>query len=159
MFFMREVEFSHVSNSFGSTQRREDLSLNEFVTPSGPSRCGQTALLKSPDGLEAADDGNVLTGGEQADSTLSKARDGAMVRSRGCDGLAGHCSCPGADAVAGLRQTLALRTTKFLSLVGAGALHAILLATNGDTRRCASAVAFQAARRWLIEGLTHGVVR
>jgi multiple sugar transport system ATP-binding protein len=77
------ISFQSIHKSFGRTPVIRNLSLDiaagEFVAVVGPSGCGKSTLLRLLAGLEAADRGHILIGGQCVDDWAPKQRDIAMV--------------------------------------------------------------------------------
>src|SRR6266550_2344813 len=63
---MAEIEFVHVSKSYGDTPAVRDLNLKvgegEFVVLVGPSGCGKTTALRMVAGLEEITEGEIRIG-------------------------------------------------------------------------------------------------
>src|SRR5204863_9613800 len=80
---MAEIEFIHVSKSYGDTPAVRDLNLKvgegEFVVLVGPSGCGKTTALRMVAGLEEISDGEIRIGETVVNDVDSRWRDVAMV--------------------------------------------------------------------------------
>jgi multiple sugar transport system ATP-binding protein len=80
---MAEIEFIHVSKSYGDTPAVRDLNLKvgegEFVVLVGPSGCGKTTALRMVAGLEEITDGEIRIGGRFVNDLAPRDRDIAMV--------------------------------------------------------------------------------
>jgi multiple sugar transport system ATP-binding protein len=80
---MAEIEFVHVSKSYGDTPAVRDLNLKvgegEFVVLVGPSGCGKTTALRMVAGLEEITDGEIRIGGRFVNDLAPRDRDIAMV--------------------------------------------------------------------------------
>ena len=80
---MAEVQLRGVSKSFKSTKAIIDMSLDipdgAFVVLLGPTGAGKTTTLRLIAGLEKADSGNILIGGENVNALTPAQRDVAMV--------------------------------------------------------------------------------
>ena len=80
---MAEVQLHGVSKSFKSTEAIIDMSLDipdgAFVVLLGPTGAGKTTTLRLIAGLEKADSGNILIGGENVNALTPAQRDVAMV--------------------------------------------------------------------------------
>ena len=80
---MAEVQLQGVSKSFKSTDAIIDISLDipdgAFVVLLGPTGAGKTTTLRLIAGLEKADSGNILIGGENVNALTPAQRDVAMV--------------------------------------------------------------------------------
>src|SRR5437762_6037848 len=80
---MAEIEFVHVSKSYGDTPAVRDLNLKvgegEFVVLVGPSGCGKTTALRMVAGLEEITDGQIRIGNRVVNDLAPKDRDIAMV--------------------------------------------------------------------------------
>lgn len=66
------ITVSNISKSFGTYKALSDITLDlprgELIALLGPSGCGKTTLLRIIAGLETADQGQILIGGEDASS-------------------------------------------------------------------------------------------
>src|SRR5947208_14750724 len=80
---MAELEFRHVSKSYGDTPAVRDLNLKigegEFVVLVGPSGCGKTTALRMVAGLEEITDGEIRIGDRVVNDLAPRHRDIAMV--------------------------------------------------------------------------------
>jgi multiple sugar transport system ATP-binding protein len=80
---MADIALQQVSKSFGDTQAVKGISLDihdgEFVVLLGPTGAGKTTTLRLVAGLEKADSGNVMIGGERVNDLPPSARDTAFV--------------------------------------------------------------------------------
>ncbi|MEM9394671.1 MAG: ABC transporter ATP-binding protein [Pseudomonadota bacterium] len=80
---MAEVELQSVSKSFKSTKAVVDMDLTvpdgAFVVLLGPTGAGKTTTLRLIAGLEKAESGNILIGGETVNMLTPAQRDVAMV--------------------------------------------------------------------------------
>ena len=81
---MASVSLRNVSKSYdGKTPVVRDVSLDvpdgQILTVLGPSGCGKSTLLRLIAGLETADTGEILIGGESVNDRDPKDRDVAMV--------------------------------------------------------------------------------
>ena len=80
---MAEIEFVHVSKSYGDTPAVRDLNLKvgegEFVVLVGPSGCGKTTALRMVAGLEEITDGEIRIGDRVVNELAPRDRDIAMV--------------------------------------------------------------------------------
>ncbi|HWU00499.1 MAG TPA: sn-glycerol-3-phosphate ABC transporter ATP-binding protein UgpC [Terriglobales bacterium] len=80
---MAEVRLRNIHKGFGETRvlKGVDVTIPDtgFVVIVGPSGCGKSTLLRLIAGLETADDGEVLIGGEEVSALDPGARDVAMV--------------------------------------------------------------------------------
>jgi multiple sugar transport system ATP-binding protein len=80
---MAELEFLHVSKSYGDTPAVRDLNLKigegEFVVLVGPSGCGKTTALRMVAGLEEITDGEIRIGDRVVNDLAPRDRDIAMV--------------------------------------------------------------------------------
>src|SRR5262249_24099282 len=78
-----QIILHDVRKSFGSTHAVRGVSFNvlqnESVTLLGPSGCGKTTLLRLSGGLEPADSGSILVGGQPVETTPPRARRTRMV--------------------------------------------------------------------------------
>ena len=77
------VELKGISKSFDDTSVVESLDLSiadgEFLVLVGPSGCGKSTTLRMIAGLESADEGELLMGGELVNDVSPKDRDIGMV--------------------------------------------------------------------------------
>ena len=77
------VHLADLSRSYGGIAALDGLDLlvepGEFVSLLGPSGCGKTTALRILAGLETADTGRVLVGGEDITRTPANRRDMGMV--------------------------------------------------------------------------------
>jgi putative spermidine/putrescine transport system ATP-binding protein len=77
------VHLADLSRSYGGVAALDGLDLQvqpgEFVSLLGPSGCGKTTALRILAGLETADAGRVLVGGEDITRTPANKRDMGMV--------------------------------------------------------------------------------
>jgi multiple sugar transport system ATP-binding protein len=80
---MAEIEFIHVSKSYGETPAVRDLNLKvgegEFVVLVGPSGCGKTTALRMVAGLEEITAGEIRVGDRVVNELAPRDRDIAMV--------------------------------------------------------------------------------
>ena len=80
---MAEIEFVHVSKSYGDTPAVRDLNLKidegEFVVLVGPSGCGKTTALRMVAGLEEITEGEIRIGDRVVNDLAPRDRDIAMV--------------------------------------------------------------------------------
>src|SRR3954451_25132918 len=80
---MAEIEFVHVSKSYGDTPAVRDLNLKvgegEFVVLVGPSGCGKTTALRMVAGLEEITEGEIRIGDRVVNELAPRDRDIAMV--------------------------------------------------------------------------------
>src|ERR671934_903575 len=80
---MAELEFIHVSKTFGDTPAVRDLNLTvqegEFVVLVGPSGCGKTTALRMVAGLEEITAGEIRIGNRVVNELAPRERDIAMV--------------------------------------------------------------------------------
>src|SRR5437762_129007 len=80
---MAEIEFVHVSKSYGDTPAVRDLNLKvgegEFVVLVGPSGCGKTTALRMIAGLEEITEGEIRIGDRVVNNLPPRDRDVAMV--------------------------------------------------------------------------------
>src|SRR5947208_11321882 len=80
---MAEIEFVHVSKSYGDTPVVRDLNLDvaegEFMVLVGPSGCGKTTALRMVAGLEEISSGEIRIGGKVVNELAPRDRDIAMV--------------------------------------------------------------------------------
>src|SRR5204863_9556554 len=80
---MAEIEFVHVSKSYGETPAVRDLTLTvhegEFVVLVGPSGCGKTTALRMVAGLEEITEGEIRIGDRVVNELAPRERDIAMV--------------------------------------------------------------------------------
>src|SRR5256885_7665666 len=80
---MAEIEFVHVSKSYGETAAVRDLNLEvaegEFVVLAGPSGCGKTTALRMVAGLEEITEGEIRIGDRVVNELAPRDRDIAMV--------------------------------------------------------------------------------
>jgi multiple sugar transport system ATP-binding protein len=80
---MAEIEFIHVSKSYGDTPAVRDLNLQvaegEFVVLVGPSGCGKTTALRMVAGLEEITSGEIRIGDRIVNELAPRDRDIAMV--------------------------------------------------------------------------------
>ena len=80
---MAEVTLANVSKAFGRTRAVRDMSLTiqdgEFVVLLGPTGAGKTTTLRLIAGLEKADAGDILIGGERVNGETPAVRDVAFV--------------------------------------------------------------------------------
>jgi multiple sugar transport system ATP-binding protein len=80
---MAELEFVHVSKSYGDTPAVRDLNLKvgegEFVVLVGPSGCGKTTALRMVAGLEEITSGEIRIGDRVVNDLAPRDRDIAMV--------------------------------------------------------------------------------
>jgi multiple sugar transport system ATP-binding protein len=80
---MAEIEFIHVSKSYGDTPAVRDLNLQvaegEFVVLVGPSGCGKTTALRMVAGLEEITSGEIRIGNRIVNELAPRDRDIAMV--------------------------------------------------------------------------------
>ncbi|MGO2684491.1 ABC transporter ATP-binding protein [Microbacterium sp.] len=77
------VQFQSIVKSYGSNRVLHgvdlDIAPGEFVSLLGPSGCGKTTALRVLAGLENADDGAVLLGGQDVSRVPTNKRDIGMV--------------------------------------------------------------------------------
>jgi multiple sugar transport system ATP-binding protein len=80
---MADIEFIHVSKSYGETPAVRDLNLQvaegEFVVLVGPSGCGKTTALRMVAGLEEITSGEIRIGDRIVNELAPRDRDIAMV--------------------------------------------------------------------------------
>jgi multiple sugar transport system ATP-binding protein len=80
---MAEIEFIHISKSYGDTPAVRDLNLQvaegEFVVLVGPSGCGKTTALRMVAGLEEITSGEIRIGDRIVNELAPRDRDIAMV--------------------------------------------------------------------------------
>lgn len=80
---MAKVVLEHVTKRFGRVTAVSDVTLEaedkEFLVLLGPSGCGKTTTLRMIAGLESADEGRVVIGGDVVNDVPPAARDIAMV--------------------------------------------------------------------------------
>jgi multiple sugar transport system ATP-binding protein len=80
---MASVKIESLYKTFGGVQavRGVDLDIpdGEFTVLVGPSGCGKSTLLRTVAGLETADKGNMVIGGERVNDLRPRDRDVAMV--------------------------------------------------------------------------------
>ncbi|MFL5950440.1 MAG: ABC transporter ATP-binding protein, partial [Gaiellaceae bacterium] len=80
---MAEIEFVHISKSYGDTPAVRDLNLKieegEFVVLVGPSGCGKTTALRMVAGLEEITAGEIRIGDRVVNELAPRDRDIAMV--------------------------------------------------------------------------------
>ncbi|MFL5981312.1 MAG: ABC transporter ATP-binding protein, partial [Gaiellaceae bacterium] len=80
---MAQIEFIHISKSYGDTPAVRDLNLQidegEFVVLVGPSGCGKTTALRMVAGLEEITDGEIRIGDRVVNELAPRDRDIAMV--------------------------------------------------------------------------------
>src|SRR5438874_12411136 len=80
---MAEIEFVHVSKSYGDTPAVRDLNLKvgdgEFMVLVGPSGCGKTTALRMVAGLEEISEGEIRIGERTVNRLEPRDRDVAMV--------------------------------------------------------------------------------
>ena len=80
---MATVELRNVGKQFGAIQVLENIDLDveegEFLVLVGPSGCGKSTLLRVIAGLDEADQGDVLIGGERVNDLPPAKRGIAMV--------------------------------------------------------------------------------
>src|ERR687887_474858 len=80
---MAELEFIHVSKTFGDTPAVRDLNLTvaegEFVVLVGPSGCGKTTALRMVAGLEEITSGEIRIGDSVVNELAPRERAVAMV--------------------------------------------------------------------------------
>jgi multiple sugar transport system ATP-binding protein len=80
---MADIALQQVTKTFGDTHAVKGVSLEihdgEFVVLLGPTGAGKTTTLRLIAGLEKADSGNILIGGERVNDLPPSARDTAFV--------------------------------------------------------------------------------
>jgi multiple sugar transport system ATP-binding protein len=80
---MADIVLNQVSKTYGDTHAVRGVSLEihdgEFVVLLGPTGAGKTTTLRLIAGLEKADSGNVMIGGERVNDLPPSARDTAFV--------------------------------------------------------------------------------
>ena len=80
---MAQIEFVHVSKSYGDMPAVRDLNLQveegEFVVLVGPSGCGKTTALRMVAGLEEITGGEIRIGDRVVNELAPRDRDIAMV--------------------------------------------------------------------------------
>lgn len=80
---MTGLELHGIGKAFGATQVLHDVDLSvapgEFVALLGPSGCGKSTLMRIVAGIETAERGRVLIGGEDLTQAHPAARNVAMV--------------------------------------------------------------------------------
>ncbi len=80
---MADIELRSIQKSYGSVQVIRDVDLHvadgEFCVFVGPSGCGKSTLLRMIAGLEEITDGDLLIGGQRANTTPPAKRGVAMV--------------------------------------------------------------------------------
>ena len=87
---MADIALQQVARSFGDNHAIKGISLEihdgEFVVLLGPTGAGKTTTLRLIAGLEKADAGNIMIGGEKVNDLPPSARDTTPCTSRGSSG-------------------------------------------------------------------------
>jgi iron(III) transport system ATP-binding protein len=155
-----------IGKSFGATRVLDGIDLDiepgEFVCLLGPSGCGKTTLLRIVCGIERADSGQILLGGQDIAGLPPAARGfGVVFQSYALfpNLTAAQNIAYGLHPTGALAREMAKRSREMLDLVGLAA-HAdkypvqlsggqqqrVALARARSTRRCAPACAARSVR-------------
>ena len=80
---MSEIKLENLKKSFGKTDVIHDLSIDvkdgELIVIVGPSGCGKSTLLRMVDGVEDANQGNIIIDGKKVNELEPMERNIAMV--------------------------------------------------------------------------------